>query len=247
MTSIHWVCISDLHLGALNSLLTNVTSDGERCDGTCSSPVLTALCECLRSLRTPGQDPPELVVLGDLFELALTAPEDAAGAFSQFIEGLRPGKPDGAVAPGLRFVPGNHDHHLWSRASDDRYLRVLSSDATSIPAPRDRHATHLLPSNDTEPVRDRFVEILATRGGAADGVGVNQSYPNLGLVSAGRQGGGPHPRPLHRAALPDHVGARHGLRHPPERDHRGRQLEADNGAGSTSSGRRWVTAATSCG
>src|ERR1700727_2124821 len=84
MTSIRWVCISDLHLGALNSLLTNVTSDGERCDNTCSSPVLTALCECLRSLRTPGQDPPELVVLGDLFELALTAPEDAAGAFSQF-------------------------------------------------------------------------------------------------------------------------------------------------------------------
>jgi UDP-2,3-diacylglucosamine pyrophosphatase LpxH len=184
MTSIRWVCISDLHLGALNSLLTNVTSDGERCDNTCSSPVLTALCECLRSLRTPGQDPPELVVLGDLFELALTAPEDAAGAFSQFIEGLRPGKPDGAVAPGFRFVPGNHDHHLWSRASDDRYLRVLASDATSIPAPRDRHATHLLPSNDTEPVRDRFVEILAARGGAADGVSVIQSYPNLGLVSA---------------------------------------------------------------
>ena len=42
MTSIRWVCISDLHLGALNSLLTNVTSDGERCDNTCSSPVLTA-------------------------------------------------------------------------------------------------------------------------------------------------------------------------------------------------------------
>ena len=146
--------------------------------------MLTALCECLRSLRAPGQDPPELVVLGDLFELALTAPEDAAGAFSQFIEGLRPGKPDAAVAPGFRFVPGNHDHHLWSRASDDRYLRVLASDATSIPAPRDRHATHLLPSNDTVPVRDRFVEILATRGGGADGVSVIQSYPNLGLVNA---------------------------------------------------------------
>ncbi len=130
MTSIRWVCISDLHLGALNSLLTNVSSDGERCDNTCPSPVLTALCECLHALRAPGQDPPELVVLGDLFELALTAPEDAAGAFSQFIEGLRPGKPDAAVAPGFRFVPGNHDHHLWSRASDDRYLRVLASDAT---------------------------------------------------------------------------------------------------------------------
>lgn len=183
MTSIRWVCISDLHLGALNSLLTNVTGDGERVDGSAASPVLTALCECLRSLRAPGQDPPELIVLGDLFELALTAPEDAAATFSQLIAGLRPGMPDAAVAPALRFVPGNHDHHLWSRASDDRYLRLLASDASTIPAAHDRHATHLLPANDKELVRDRFVEILATRGEPATAVTVVQSYPNLGLVT----------------------------------------------------------------
>ncbi len=183
MTAIRWVCVSDLHLGALNSLLTNVTADGERCEGTTASPVLAALCECLRSLRTPGQDPPELVVLGDLFELALTAPEDAAAAFSQFITGLRPGMPDAAVAPALRFVPGNHDHHLWSRASDDRYLRLLAEDIAAVPAPRDRHATHLLPSNDKEPVRDRFIEILAKRAEPATTVTVVQSYPNLGLVT----------------------------------------------------------------
>ncbi len=182
MTSIRWVCLSDLHLGALNSLLTNVTADGEHADGSAASPVLTALCECLRSLRTPGQDPPELVVLGDLFELALTSPEDAAAAFTQFIAGLRPGGADAAVAPALRFVPGNHDHHLWSRASDDRYLRLLAGDAGAVPAPRDRHATHLLPDNDKEPVRDRFVEILANRAEPATTVSVVQSYPNLGLV-----------------------------------------------------------------
>ena len=183
MTSIRWVCVSDLHLGALNSLLTNVTEDGERVDGSAASPVLTALCECLRSLRTPGQDPPELIVLGDLFELALTAPEDAAATFSQLIAGLRLGMPDAAVAPALRFVPGNHDHHLWSRASDDRYLRLLAGNASTIPAAHDRHATHLLPANDKELVRDRFVEILATRGEPATAVTVVQSYPNLGLVT----------------------------------------------------------------
>jgi len=58
MTDIRWVCLSDLHLGALNSLLTNVTPDGESVDGTAPSPVMTALCQCLRSLRQPGQDPP---------------------------------------------------------------------------------------------------------------------------------------------------------------------------------------------
>jgi len=183
MTSIRWVCISDLHLGALNSLLTNVTPGGERVDSSAPSHVLTALCECLRSLRQPGQDPPELIVLGDLFELALTAPEDAASTFSQFITALRPGVPDAAIAPALRFVPGNHDHHLWSRASNDRYLQLLQIDASAIPGPRSRHSTNLLPKNDRVAVRDRFIEILAARGNPATAITVEQSYPNLGLVS----------------------------------------------------------------
>jgi UDP-2,3-diacylglucosamine pyrophosphatase LpxH len=183
MTSIRWVCISDLHLGALNSLLTNVTQDGEHVDASGPSPVLEALCACLRSLRQTDQDPPELVVLGDLFELALTSPEDAASSFSHFITALRPGMSDAAIAPAIRFVPGNHDHHLWSRASDDRYLRLLAENGTTAPTASDRHATHLLPSNDPVPVRDRFVEILATRGDSGTGVTVAQSYPNLGLVT----------------------------------------------------------------
>ena len=185
MTSIRWVCISDLHLGALNSLLTNVSADGERVDASAPSPVLTALGQCLRSLRQSGQDPPELIVLGDLFELALTAPEDAAATFSQFIGAVRPGAQSAAVAPALRFVPGNHDHHLWSRATDDRYLKLLEADPSTAPGPRDRHATHLLPANDHVPARDRFIEILAKRGNATQSVTVEQSYPNLGLMAEG--------------------------------------------------------------
>jgi UDP-2,3-diacylglucosamine pyrophosphatase LpxH len=185
VSAIRWVCISDLHLGALNSLLTNVTADGERVDATAPSPVLTALGECLRALRQPGQDPPELIVLGDLFELALTAPEDASATFAQFIAAVRPGQPDAAVAPALRFVPGNHDHHLWSRATDDRYMRLLEEGLVAAQSPSDRHATHLLPANDRVPVRDRFIEILAKRGNSAQTVTVEQSYPNLGLVGDG--------------------------------------------------------------
>jgi UDP-2,3-diacylglucosamine pyrophosphatase LpxH len=182
VTAIRWVCISDLHLGALNSVLTNVTGDGERVDASAPSPVLTALGACLRALRQPGQDPPELIVLGDLFELALTAPEDASATFSQFIGAVLPGQQDAAVAPALRFVPGNHDHHLWTRATDDRYLRMLEEGLVGAPGPGDRHATHLLPANDRMPVRDRFIEILAKRVDSAQAVTVEQSYPNLGLV-----------------------------------------------------------------
>ena len=54
-----------------------------------------------------------MIVLGDLFELALTSTEDAAATFAQIIAAVRPGSPDAAVAPVIRFVPGNHDHHFW--------------------------------------------------------------------------------------------------------------------------------------
>ena len=184
MASIRWMCISDLHLGALNSVLTNVTSDGEHVDRSSPSPVLAALCRCLKSLRDGSDRPPQLVVLGDLFELALTAPEDAAATFSQFIGALSPGGTDSAIDPLLRFIPGNHDHHLWSRASDDRYVRQLGEDPTAMPTARDRHATSLVPSNIQVPARDRFVETLANRGVRTNAITVEQSYPNLGLVDA---------------------------------------------------------------
>ncbi|MHB1518265.1 MAG: metallophosphoesterase family protein [Acidimicrobiales bacterium] len=184
MASIRWVCISDLHLGALNSLLTNVTSDGQHVDRSSPSPVLSSLCQCLESLRDGSERPPQLVLLGDLFELALTAPEDAAATFSQFIGTLSPGGTGSAVDPSLRFIPGNHDHHLWSRASDDRYVQLLAEDPTAMPTARDRHATSLVPSNVRVPARDRFVETLANRGLRTGKISVEQSYPNLGLVDA---------------------------------------------------------------
>ena len=52
MAAIRWVCVSDLHLGALNSVLTAVAPDGEHVDRSSPSPVLVALCDALRSLRS---------------------------------------------------------------------------------------------------------------------------------------------------------------------------------------------------
>src|ERR1019366_7661336 len=124
MAAIKWVCVSDLHLGALNSVLTPVAQDGERVDQSSVSPVLVALCDALRTL-SQGDDPPQLLVLGDLFEMALSSPDDSAAVFGQFITALRPGTTDAAVAPAIRFVAGNHDHHLWTRARGDHYLEYV--------------------------------------------------------------------------------------------------------------------------
>jgi UDP-2,3-diacylglucosamine pyrophosphatase LpxH len=186
MAAIRWVCLSDLHLGALNSVLTPVGQDGERVDSSSVSPVLVALCDALRTL-SQGIDPPQLVILGDLFEMALGSPDDAAATFAQFIAALRPGAADAAVAPAIRFLPGNHDHYLWTRARGDRYLEYIKQAPSTQALTSDAHNTHLLPSNETLPVRDRFIELLAARADPDTAITVEQSYPSLGLVTTSGQ------------------------------------------------------------
>jgi UDP-2,3-diacylglucosamine pyrophosphatase LpxH len=230
MAAIRWVCVSDLHLGALNSVLTSVHADGDRVDQSSASPVLEALCDCLRELRV-GQDPPQLVVLGDLFELALSSTDDAAATFAYLVKAMRPGSTDAAVSPGIRFLPGNHDHHLWSRARGDCYVDYMTGVPRGQALLPEPSATHLLPANDTFRVRDRIVELMAARTETDAPVTVEQSYPNLGLTdAAGRRvvvlSHGHFIEPLYQAmsALDD------VFDHGPQGPRTVHDLEAENGA-----------------
>ena len=189
MAAIRWLCVSDLHLGALNSVLTAIAPDGEHVDRSSPSPVLVALCDALRSLRSgTGTGPPELIVLGDMFELALSSTEEAAATFAHLVVALGPGTADAAIAPAIRFVPGNHDHHLWSRARGACYLEHISGLPRSQALPVEAHATRLLPDNDPYPVRDTLIELLAARADTRAVITVEQSYPNFAIAdSAGRK------------------------------------------------------------
>ncbi len=180
---VRWVCLSDLHLGALNSVLTAVAVDGESVDKSVPSPVLTALCDGLRTLAPTG-DPPELVILGDLFELALSSTDQAAATFAHLVRGLRPGEVGAAVSPLLRFVPGNHDHHLWRRARGEWYLDHIETLPAAQELPPEAYVTSLLPAHQRLPVRDRLIELLASRAETGAKVSVEQSYPNVGMASA---------------------------------------------------------------
>lgn len=181
MAAIRWVCLSDLHLGALNSVLSSVSSDGSGVDRSHTSPVTTALCDGLRALAQ-RDDPPQLIVAGDLFELALSSTGDASATFAEFICGLRPGHANAAVAPLIRFIPGNHDHKLWSRARSHHYVDYLAQVAPDAPVDPESPVTHLLAANNPRPVRDEFVEHLAARAETGTRVAVELSYPNFGLV-----------------------------------------------------------------
>src|SRR3954469_6548845 len=82
-----YVCLSDLHLGAENSLLSNVAAGDTTVDLSEPSGVLVQLVDALAALvghlgggkkRGPK---PTLVLNGDILELALARDEAALGVF----------------------------------------------------------------------------------------------------------------------------------------------------------------------
>ena len=109
MPNIRYVCLSDLHLGEEDSLLTNITSSGE-VDTASPSPTLQRLSDCIYELlrhNEPGA-PVALILNGDILELALSTMDKAMLVFEQF---LRATMPRGREAfEEIVYIPGNHDH-----------------------------------------------------------------------------------------------------------------------------------------
>ena len=104
--------------------------------------------------------------------------------FAQFVTGLALDATDAAVSPDFRFLAGNHDHHLWSRARGQHFVDYLTTLPHDAAIESERYVTHLLPANDPVPIRDRFVEVLAARAEPDVPVTVTLSYPNVGLTDA---------------------------------------------------------------
>ncbi len=123
-TDIAYVCLSDLHLGEEDSLLTHVDADA-RVAASQPSPVLLALIDCLRFLlrrNAPGTPPPVLILNGDVAELALASVEEAVETFGLFLRLLLADeRPVGQIF----YLPGNHDHHYWETARETQYRRHL--------------------------------------------------------------------------------------------------------------------------
>ena len=93
MPDIKYVCLSDLHFGAQNSLLTKLTSDGLKPNFLEPSPVLISLVENLRLLIEQNQDKsqkPNLILLGDILELALCETNEAGMVFDRFVDLILP-------------------------------------------------------------------------------------------------------------------------------------------------------------
>ena len=219
--------VSDLHLGALNSVLTNVGRSGQEVDRHGPAPALEALGDCVRTLYGE-ESPPELVVLGDLFELALTPLDDAAATFGHFARAVGLGQEGAPVSPTMRFVAGNHDHQLWTRARLDREVVLVAATPPGKRIDEPAHVTPLFPTDDGDAVKARFVEAVVDWAVPGSRVEVINSYPNFGLMDSSKE----RAVVMHHGHFIEHLyrivssldllfGASHGV---PSADH----LERDN-------------------
>ncbi len=121
--------MSDIHAGAETSLFSHVepNSDGKyEIVAKSSSPVtkklavaLNATLDALDEPEGGKGDPPKLVLLGDILDLSLSPPDRSAQVFKTFIEAIfkepdEKGRHTRLSRDQVYFVPGNHDHSLWT-------------------------------------------------------------------------------------------------------------------------------------
>lgn len=185
MPDIRWVCLSDLHFGAENSLLTHIdlTEDDAKVDPSKPSKTLKAFVDCLRALaaiNSPAAPKPTLVLAGDVIEFALAEDNVAAMAFERFVElAFEPGNE--VFAPDIVYLPGNHDHHMWETAREKQYadyIKDVSVDHFDPPW----HGTDMFPNPPEEhDVQSELLAAVFAHMGLGDRLRLHVRYPNFGI------------------------------------------------------------------
>lgn len=116
-----------------------------------------------------GDDAHDLVILGDALDLSLAPPQVAAGVFKGFMDALPPQMLGGQMS----FVPGNHDHALWTAQ------RFASGPGSPVQAD---HWAHVTPAFSEHATRTGSATLNALMpSGVAP---VVTYYPNQGLLGA---------------------------------------------------------------
>jgi hypothetical protein len=185
---IRYVCLSDMHLGEEDSLLTRVNPENGEADPTKKSPVLQELATSLNYLLARNEDQtlkPTLILLGDILELALTTDNVAAMAFERFIELFMAKNYE--LFEKIIYIPGNHDHHLWESARETQYVlnylaKTEPKDSLEVPW----HTTNIFMEGDPNPVPSFFLNGLVHRYPHLQDFDIHTVYPNFGLRQGSR-------------------------------------------------------------
>ena len=188
MSEIRYVCLSDVHFGASNSVLTHMTNDaGMMADPTVPSSSLVALVDCLRDVITKcngaGGTRPTLILNGDILDLALSTTAESAMAFERFMELAFVDDRGPLFDTSMVYAPGNHDHHLWEAARDAQYAATLAQVPRNSTLPNERHTTNLFAPEP--PVNIALITQLLRR--FIPKANVQACYPGFGVVSADKK------------------------------------------------------------
>lgn len=171
--SIAQIVLSDLHLGARDSLLTHVNAASEIIDGP--SRVLSAFAEGLKATLREDEKP-QLVLLGDALDLGLSPFGDVSNSFLQLLDAFFPKDGRELFSREIVYVAGNHDHHLWRMAQDHCFISALQGGEI----PRDlEHVTKIIGRPDHT---CRLMESLIAHRPHLAGASVRIAYPNWGLA-----------------------------------------------------------------
>ncbi len=185
MARIRFVCMSDLHFGDRESLLTALTPNRDDVDTTRPAIVAERLVDALEELRRmvwPNQEPkPTLVLNGDVLELALCATHIAAMVFRRFVR-LVCGGAD-PLFDRIILIPGNHDHHQWETARERQYTEYLIRNGIASAIPPQWHTTPLLSFDAKHPVHAYLLEhLISPIKQENPALTLEIAYPNLACL-----------------------------------------------------------------
>lgn len=185
MDAVTYVCLSDLHLGEEDSVLSNMNDDGSEGDPSQPGPVLQQLALCIKDLAQHlwKDNKPVLVLNGDALELALCPFHKASMAFQCFINQLK--QDNTFLFEKVLLVPGNHDHHLWVMTREAQYLDYLKRHQHKnkvIELPEQWHSTKLFAAPKDPPVAMHYLTHLIRRPPLRMSVPVEVAYPNFGIM-----------------------------------------------------------------
>jgi Calcineurin-like phosphoesterase len=172
LMSIAHVVLSDIHLGARDSIMTHLTVHDEIADGP--SEVMKAFADGMRA--TLGGVKPQLVLLGDALDLGLSPFGDVSKSFLQLLDAFYPVDGEDLFAREIICIAGNHDHHLWRIAQDQGFLETV--EAGEIPS--DLASTSRIFGTPSRRCR-MMGSLMKHRPHLAD-ASVRIAYPNWGIA-----------------------------------------------------------------
>jgi hypothetical protein len=184
MGQLAFLVVSDMHAGAALSLATAIDANGTRRDPANPSPVAAAFGRAVRALlgrqrqaqnRGAENDAaPKIVLLGDIMDLAFCDRDDAAQSYVGWLKGLIGDKP-ALFSPDMIFLPGNHDHSLWTAAR-------MAAETASVAAGGTAQMPLATPAITGQPLAAPLVTALNHRAGVTGEVQLR--YPNFALHDA---------------------------------------------------------------